>query len=90
MPPVLQPGIAAPPLFPVATPLRILLPGAAGLVLWETFARLAGHLRLGHAPDPTALIGMAFGIPGSPAPPLHLLLGLGIAATAAHLAGGAR
>jgi hypothetical protein len=55
---------------------RFIIPGIAGLVVWEVFARLVAPLWIGFALDPTALIEKAFGISGVPAQFLHLLAAL--------------
>jgi hypothetical protein len=55
---------------------RLLAAGAAGLILWEAFARLVAPLWLGHALDPLGLIEMAIGLSGAAAQAMHLLTGL--------------
>ena len=55
---------------------RTLAAGAAGLVVWEIFARLIAPIWLGGPLDPTGLIEAALGVSGMPAQGLHLLTGL--------------
>lgn len=57
-------------------PCRTVAAGAAGLIVWETFARLVAPFRLGGPLDPTGLIEAALGVSGGPAQMLHLMTGL--------------
>lgn len=56
--------------------LRILASGAAGLAVWEAFARLIAPLWLGYALQPADLIELSLGISGTPAQLLHIATGL--------------
>ena len=64
------------PPFTMKTAGRTLMVGLGGLIVWELFARLIAPLWIGFALDPTALIGMALGVEGTPAVILHFLTGL--------------
>lgn len=68
-------GAAFPPASS-STGIRALIAGAAGLAIWEPFARLIAPIWLGHPLDPTALIELSIGLTGAPAFILHLLTGL--------------
>lgn len=50
--------------------------GAAGLVVWEIFARLIAPHWIGFALDPTGLIEAALGATGGVAQAIHIVTGL--------------
>jgi len=68
-----RPGVAE---ISAGTLGRTLAAGAAGLVVWELFARLIAPIWLGGPLDPTRLIEAALGVSGMAAQGLHLLTGL--------------
>jgi len=60
----------------IRTLVRIVAAGAAGLVVWEGFARLIAPAVFGFTPEPTGLIELAFGLAGMAAMLLHIATGL--------------